>query len=1214
MLSHQDTVDQEPRPTSPLDRPVFPWWPALTLYRLLVVIILLLTIVSRFYDLGARTMSHDEVNHVVPAHSFSNYVYDPVTHGPFQFHAIAFSYFVFGESDFSARVPAALFGVAVVAFTLFAWRPYMGRAGSLIASVLFLISPYILFYSRYTRNEIFIVFWGLVMLWLFLRYLEDGQDKWLYWLTFITAMHYTDKATAYIFTAEAMLFLLVLTVREVLAWDWKVARAKALTAALFPFAALSLGAAIILYMVKISLTPALISLPAGQPAPDPAHIWATNLPLMAAAGIFALLGLAILVLILRDHGLARLRRSRAFNLLVFQALLVLPLLTAIPLIALKLYNHDNPLASQTLLASSVTFVILTALAMLLGMLWNKKVWPRAAALFWAVFVLFYSTFFMHGEGFFKGIVGALAYWMSQQDVVRGTQPLYYYAFLQVPMYEYLPALGVVVAILIGVRQRLFSVRPGFAFVSASRPSAAFQAHEPGVDEETELRAERPETAADTKVLALDSENISTPAEPNADAEREATEPKETPAWYTRFFQNAPKTDPLPTGLPILALLVYWSLMSLLAFTIAGERMPWLTTHITMPMILTSGYALGYLVSQNQWKSLRERQPALVITAGLVFFAALVALITSVTGATPPLQGKELPQLQATSQFLMAAFGVGASAFALRYFLKGWKGMQILKLGTLVFFALIGLQTARTAWRAAYINYDNAKEFLVYAHSTRDMKDVLEQVETISKRLYGDLSIKFAYDDNARYPFWWYARDFPNSRLFASDITRDLRDYPVILVGTSNFDKIRPVVQDQYYEYTYHRMWWPTEVYRNQTLGSVWRALTDKQMRSALWTVWFDRDYSKYAAAAGRSDLTLATWSPSDLAKFFVRKDIAAQIWEYGIPAQVSEPKPDPYAAGTISLDPERVINLAGDTPFNAPRGMATAPDGSLYLADSRNHRIVHLDSTGKFIQAWGSFGDAASAGGMFNEPWGLAVAGDGSVFVADTWNHRIQAFDANGSFLRMWSSFDTGLGTLDGFWGPRDIAIGPDGNVYVTDTGKQRVVIFTPEGQYVNQFGGRGLETGRLDEPVGLAIAGDGTVYIADTWNKRVQAFEKLADGSYRSKLAWEVQAWTSESLDNKPYIALDTAQNVYITDPDYGRILRFDQDGNFRQLWGGFDNNYAMGVISGVTVGQDGLVWVTDASSNLLLGFQPPEPPAVPLENPPTVPELPLVLPTVVP
>ncbi len=234
MQSEPSSAKMPRASASLLDRPVFSFWPKLSYYQLLVGLILVLTIITRFYDLGARTMSHDEVNHVVPAYNFSSYVYDPVTHGPFQFHALAFSYFLFGESDFSARVPAAVFGVAVVAFTLFAWKRYLGRVGSLIGGLLFSISPYILFYSRYTRNEIFIVFWGLVMLWLFLRYLEDGQRKWLYWLTFITAMHYTDKATAYIFTAEAMLFLLVLTVREVLSWDWKDQHKKNLVATLFP--------------------------------------------------------------------------------------------------------------------------------------------------------------------------------------------------------------------------------------------------------------------------------------------------------------------------------------------------------------------------------------------------------------------------------------------------------------------------------------------------------------------------------------------------------------------------------------------------------------------------------------------------------------------------------------------------------------------------------------------------------------------------------------------------------------------------------------------------------------------------------------------------------------------------------------------------------------------------------------------------------------------
>ena len=79
-----------------LDKPVFGWWPALTIEKLLIVLIIAITLLTRFYDLGARTMSHDEVNHVVPSYTIETYVYDPVTHGPFQFHAIAFLIFSLG--------------------------------------------------------------------------------------------------------------------------------------------------------------------------------------------------------------------------------------------------------------------------------------------------------------------------------------------------------------------------------------------------------------------------------------------------------------------------------------------------------------------------------------------------------------------------------------------------------------------------------------------------------------------------------------------------------------------------------------------------------------------------------------------------------------------------------------------------------------------------------------------------------------------------------------------------------------------------------------------------------------------------------------------------------------------------------------------------------------------------------------------------------------
>ncbi len=330
---------------------------------------------------------------------------------------------------------------------------------------------------------------------------------------------------------------------------------------------------ILLYMVKISLTPPGINIPAGQPRPDPVHIWATSIPVLLAGGAFVLLGLVMLVLILKDLGIQRLRRSRSFDLLALQSLLVLPLLTALPVVALGLYKHDNPLASQTIIASLVTFAILSSLAFVLGLLWNKKVWLRSAAMFWIIFILFYSTFFMHGEGFFKGIVGALAYWMSQQNVVRGTQPLYYYAFLQVPMYEYLPALGLLLAIGIGLRQRIFSTDPHRVFISAAKREP-----EPSGLDTTELTDSMDPERTESEHEVTVQQNL-------AEQPSDESSGSQTPDWLARWISPAPETQGSSLGLPILALCVYWSLMSLLAFTIAGERMPWLTTHITMPMIL-----------------------------------------------------------------------------------------------------------------------------------------------------------------------------------------------------------------------------------------------------------------------------------------------------------------------------------------------------------------------------------------------------------------------------------------------------------------------------------------------------------------------------------------------------------------------------------------------------------------------------------------------------
>ena len=207
-----------------LDRPVFGVWPRFTIYHLIITIILAATILSRFINLGERVMSHDEVNHVVPSYTLytgGGYRYDPVTHGPLQFHLITLSYVLFGDNDFSARVPDALFGIGVVVFAIFAYKRYLGRLGSLAAGFLFAISPYISYYSRYTRNEIYIVFWGMALIWGVLRYLEFGRKRTLLFITIITALHFTDKATSYIFTAELLIFLAVVFISRMLTKPWR---------------------------------------------------------------------------------------------------------------------------------------------------------------------------------------------------------------------------------------------------------------------------------------------------------------------------------------------------------------------------------------------------------------------------------------------------------------------------------------------------------------------------------------------------------------------------------------------------------------------------------------------------------------------------------------------------------------------------------------------------------------------------------------------------------------------------------------------------------------------------------------------------------------------------------------------------------------------------------------------------------------------------------
>lgn len=1145
-----------------LDAPVLPGV-SFTREAALFLLILLVAAVTRFYDLGTRVMSHDESLHTYFSWTLSQgqgYQHTPMMHGPFQFHGIALVYFLFGASDFTARIPAALMSIGTIA-ALWYWRRYLGKTGTLLAAFFMVISPYLLYYGRYVRNEAYVGLFGVLMLYALLRYLETPQTRYLYLLTLAATLHFASKETSFIYVAQALLFLGVYLLFETLnqpeSWE---------RPSFYSYTIFALIAAILLGASSLTLT---------------FNEWLPKV--LLAAAFIALLGAA--GFLIAGYGWKQLKHHPAFDLIIVLATLVLPQLAPLPLHVLGWTVPTDAAQLQALtlpemLRFGSMLLLFSVLAVALGLSWNRRIWPKIALIFYGIFLILFTTLLTNGAGFFSGMVGSLGYWLAQQEVQRGGQPWYYYILIQIPLYEFLPALGVWLAAFIGWRR--FGRKP--VEWRETAPSAET------VDETAEAASE-----------AL-------PASP-------------------RLWNPHPQ-------LLFLLLLGWWTVSSVVAYSVAGERMPWLTYHIALPMILLTGWALGHLIEDIDFKAIRKSETWLALGLSLVFVIAAFNALRAWNAPIRPFSGKDLWALEKTANFTLSLLVAVGTLIWVGRLLPRVRVRELLRLGLLAFFTLLTALTVRTSFRAAYVTYDQATEYLVYAHSATGVKDVMKQIEELSFRLYGDRSIPVAYDASPpdtgiSWPFSWYFRDYTNVLPFAQPDS-SLRERDVVLVDAKNFDKIESVLRDQYYRFDYIRMWWPNQDYfylvsprdpqqpfspdyacrgplgflklfKSRDFTRVCNAVLNPDIRRGIFEIWLNRDYTRYGQATGNPDaVSLAHWSPSDPMRMYIKKDIVQRLWPYGAPAVQTES--DPYLTGMQTLAAVRVVGAAGSEPglFNAPRGIAFAPDGTFYVADSLNHRIQHFDSAGNPLGAFGTFGNIEigdAPGGTFNEPWGVAVAPDGSIYVADTWNHRIQKFDANGNFVTMWGYWGQD-GSPTAFYGPRAVAVGPDGRVFVSDTGNKRIVVFDMDGNYLTQIGTGGFEPGQLDEPVGVAVDAAGRLYVADTWNQRVQVFTPLEEGSteYVLERYWDVSAWFSQDGENKPYLAVGPDGSVFITDPQGYRVLQFDANGQFVRGWGEYGiSAEGLNLPTGIAVAPDGSVWVSDSDNHRVLKFVVPQGNAAP-------------------
>jgi sugar lactone lactonase YvrE len=179
--------------------------------------------------------------------------------------------------------------------------------------------------------------------------------------------------------------------------------------------------------------------------------------------------------------------------------------------------------------------------------------------------------------------------------------------------------------------------------------------------------------------------------------------------------------------------------------------------------------------------------------------------------------------------------------------------------------------------------------------------------------------------------------------------------------------------------------------------------------------------------------------------------------------------------------------------FAYPSGAAVYGN-NIYIADTNNHLIRKIDATNAAVTTFAGYDVAGYADGTgtvarFRNPTGVAVDSSGNIYVADTNNHRIRKITTTGVVTTLAGSSQgttmDGTGAAARFNSPTDVAVDGSGNVYVADSINNRIRKITPAGVVTTI-------TEAFNKPMNLEVNSAGTiVYVADTNNHRIRILTK---------------------------------------------------------------------------------------------------------------------------
>jgi streptogramin lyase len=320
---------------------------------------------------------------------------------------------------------------------------------------------------------------------------------------------------------------------------------------------------------------------------------------------------------------------------------------------------------------------------------------------------------------------------------------------------------------------------------------------------------------------------------------------------------------------------------------------------------------------------------------------------------------------------------------------------------------------------------------------------------------------------------------------------------------------------------------------------------------------------------------------------------------------------------------------ATSAAFDQPRAAAVGPDGTVYIADTFNHRIRRVDPGGAVTTLVGTgqaaySGDGGPAGAAtLHWPHGVAVdqAGAG-LYIADSANHRVRRVDLASGIITTVAGGATAGWAGDG--GPavaaqledaKAVWVAPSGELYIADSGNERIrrvdrsgTITTIAGTGVPGYSGDGgpAVAAQFDGPRGVAGDGAGNLYVADDNNNRVRRIDPSGvvttiAGTGSAEYSGDGGPARSAQLNHPRGVAVDGRGNVFIADSMNARIRMVDPDGVISTVAGcgrhGFGGDGGPATVArmfeprGVAVSAAGHLFVADTYNDRIRRVEDPRP-----------------------